>query len=262
MAYITDENGNYKRTVRCGYCYEKGHNKSACPKRKTDLKASVKRYTQELAESTAPADDWERRNIERYLRHSKQELHKMETRGQNRKCGFCGEAGHTRRTCPHRKAKVAEELSKTLDLRRKIVSRMMDAGFGPGALVAIGMMEGETRPTMAIVEHVNLGEVAPSHAVSRDQYYYGMQSGIRYQYVVPRKDSWSDRYHTHGVCYMPPEYLNIDDIPQDEWYRQPQNNSCTLLSGVDISEDCLAGADALDEKKVEKWVLNNLVDPK
>ena len=49
MAYITDKNGNYKRTVRCSHCYEKEHNKSACPKRKQDLKDNVERYTKELA---------------------------------------------------------------------------------------------------------------------------------------------------------------------------------------------------------------------
>ena len=76
MAYITDENGNYKRTVRCGHCYEKGHNKSACPERKKDLKANVERYTKELAENKF-AHDYQRDNTERYLRHSAKQLEAM-----------------------------------------------------------------------------------------------------------------------------------------------------------------------------------------
>jgi hypothetical protein len=31
MAYIRDENGNYKRTVRCSYCYDTGHSQRTCP---------------------------------------------------------------------------------------------------------------------------------------------------------------------------------------------------------------------------------------
>ena len=259
MAYMTDENGNYKRTVRCGYCYEKGHNKSACPKRKVDLKESIERYTKELAENSWPEDDWQRKNTERYLRHSKDQLHKMETRGQNRKCGFCGDVGHTRRTCPERKRQTAEQLAKTLEIRKKVISRMLDAGFGPGALISVGQ-EHDNRPIMAVVQSVDLGIVAPSHAITRDQYFYGISGAIKFQYVVPKKDSWSDRSYTNGSCYMPPEFLNIDDIPQDEWYRQPSNSTCEILSGVDVSEDCLVGPEALDEKKVEKWVINNIVD--
>lgn len=258
MAYITDENGNYKRTVRCGYCYEKGHNKSACPKRKVDLKENIERYTKELTEDKF-SREWEKTNTERYLRNAKEALHKMETRGQNRKCGFCGDVGHTRRTCPERKRQTAEQLAKTIDIRKKVISRMLDAGFGPGALVSVGQ-DHDNRPIMAIVQSVDLGIVAPSHAITRDQYFYGISGAIKFQYVVPKKDSWSDRHYTDGSCYMPPEFLNVDDIPQHEWYRQPSNSTCTLLSRSDISEDCLVAPEVLDEKKVEKWVINNIVD--
>ena len=261
MAYIKDENGNYKRTVRCGHCYEKGHNKSACPKRKQDLKDSIERYTKELSENNWAEDDWQRRNTERYLRHSKDQLHKMETRGKNRKCGFCGEEGHTRRTCVYRKNQVEEQLEKTLHVRKQAISRMMDAGFGPGALVSVGQ-DHDGRQIMAIVESVNMGLVGPSHAITREQYFYGVSSAIKFQYVTPKKDAWSDRLYTQGHCYMPPEFLNIDDIPQDEWYRQPSNNTCSLLSGVEVSEDCLAKPDHLDKKAVAKWVVENIVDPK
>jgi hypothetical protein len=258
MAYITDENGNYKRTVRCGYCYEKGHNKSACPKRKVDLKDNIERYTRELAEDKF-SREWEKTNTERYLRNAKEALHKMETRGQNRKCGFCGETGHTRRTCPERKRQTAEQLAKTLDIRKKVISRMLDAGFGPGALVSVGQ-DNDNRHIMAIVQSVDLGVIAPNHAITRDQYFYGISGAIKFQYVVPKKDTWSDHTRTNGSCYMPPEFLNINDIPQDEWYRQATNHSCEILSGVDISEDCLVAPEALDKKKVEKWVINNIVD--
>jgi len=260
MAYMTDENGNYKRTVRCGHCYEKGHNKSACPKRKQDLKDNIERYTKELAEEDWPADDYRRRNTERYLRHSKDQLHKMETRGQNRKCGFCGDAGHTRRTCPERKRQTAEHLAKTVDIRRRVAQRMMDAGFGPGSLVSVGL-DHDNQHIMAVVESVSLGDISPSAAISRDNYFYGVR-GVSFQYVKPKKDAWSDRHYTQGGCYIPPEFLNIDDIPQDEWYRQPSNQTCSLLSSVAVSEDALLTKEVFGKKELEKWVIENIVDPK
>ena len=49
MAYTTDANGNYKRTVRCGYCYETGHNKSSCEAKKESHKSKIAIYEQQLA---------------------------------------------------------------------------------------------------------------------------------------------------------------------------------------------------------------------
>ena len=57
--------------------------------------------------------------------------------------------------------------------------------------------------------------------------------------------------------------MNINDIPEEEWYRNPNNNACTLLSPVNVSEDILLTEDNFgDKKKVEKWVIENIVDPK
>ena len=54
MAYMTDENGNYKRTVRCGYCYEKGHNKSSCPEFRKHLREQIANSKAALAK-----DEWD-----------------------------------------------------------------------------------------------------------------------------------------------------------------------------------------------------------
>ncbi len=261
MAYMTDENGNYKRTVRCGYCYEKGHNKSACPKRKKDLKNNIERYTQELAESTAPADDMQRMRTERYLQHSKEQLHKMESRGKNRACGFCGNLGHTRRTCPDRKQKLANELAKVLDARERVADRMRDHGFGPGSLISVDAPSHHEQ-ALAVVTKVDFTDLTNRHVVRKDEYFYGL-SAVYFNYVVPQEDNWSNTPRTAGSCYVPLEYMNIDDIHENEWYRTPENRTCTLLSSVDVSEDDLLTEKSYgDTKEVEKWVLDNLVDPR
>ena len=50
MAYRVDENGNYVRTVRCGYCYEMGHNASSCPQKKADRAKYISEYKKQIAE--------------------------------------------------------------------------------------------------------------------------------------------------------------------------------------------------------------------
>ena len=258
MAYITDENGNYKRTVRCGHCYEKGHNKSACPKRKQDLKDNVERYTKELAENKF-VHDYQRDNTERYLRHSKDQIHKMETRGQNRKCGYGTQPGHTKRTCSMRKEQVATKSSEAIALRKCAASRMIAAGFGPGALVMVPPPSGGDS-VLAVVTHVNFDELRPNAKVTRTSY-FDTHRGISFQYVVPVSDRWGGKYEK-GSCYMNQDYLNIDDIPESEWYRNPNNAEAQLLSGVEVSEDALLPESAIDAKQVSKWITDNIVDPK
>ena len=257
MAYITDENGNYKRTVRCGHCYEKEHNKSACPKRKQDLKENVERYTKELAEDKF-VHDYQRDNTKRYLRHSVDQLEKMANRGKNRKCGFCGDPGHTRRTCVERKRQASEVLAATLDLRRACVKRMTEAGFGPGTLVDVGPPD---QTILAVVSSVKFQDIAPTHKIKEDSYFYGCEA-VEFQYVVPQEDRWGGRPRVNGRCNIPLSYLNMDDIPENKWYRNPSERACTVLSTTAMTENILVSPLALDEKEVTKWVIDTIVDPK
>ena len=258
MAYMTDENGNYKRTVRCGHCYEKGHNKSACPKRVQDLKDNIERYSKALAEDKFRTS-YDRECIERYLKRSKEQIHKIETRGQNRSCGFCREPGHTRRTCPDRKQKVAEGVKAAVSLRKAVAQRMQTAGFGPGALLQVRSPRGSGE-VLAVVTHVDFVNMRPSTKVSSDSY-FDTHRGVSFQYVVPMEDTWGGK-HTNGSSYVNLAYMNVDNLPEAEWYRSPNNNEATLLSGVEVSEDQLLCEDAVDEKAVSKWIIHNVVDPK
>jgi hypothetical protein len=257
MAYMTDENGNYKRTVTCGHCYDKGHNKGSCEKRKVDLAERVKVYEKEL--TNPDLEGWRRTNAERYLERSKSDLNKMLTKGQNRKCGYCSETGHTRRTCPERKSEVSRITDETIDFRNRVAERLVNEGFGPGALVKVRHRHGE-EPRLAVVTHINFMELTTRCKVSPNDYFNG-HNGVGYQYLVPFEDTWGGSY-TNGECYLPVNYTNVDNIPVSEWYRNPSNNAAELLSGVDISEDSLLTEEAIDRKHVSKWVANNIVDPR
>ena len=254
MAYTRDENGNLKKTVRCSYCYGTGHSRRTCPELHPNGTPAQQRA--KLREEAK-----EHRKLVRAQRKRDKAAGKEVTK-ITRKCGYCGEKGHTRRTCVHRKNKVAEELDKILDIRQRVAERMMDRGFGPGALISVDSPSDHGESVMAIVTKIDFSRIESRHMVNKDEYFYGTDC-VLYNYVVPQKDTWSDTPKVTGYCYVPLEYLNIDDIHENEWYRTPSNRSCTLLSPVDVSEDSLLTEDSFgDKKKVENWVIKNIVDPR
>lgn len=150
-------------------------------------------------------------------------------------------------------------MAETLMVRKRVADRMVEAGFGPGAIVNIIENRQEQ---LAVISDVNFCDIVITNAVSKDDYFYGAQV-VRYEYVVPKKDDWGDQLIRRGTCYAPLHFMNIDDIPKDQWSREPNNKTCTLLSGVDVSEDTLLTDEAYgNKKKVTKWIIDNLVDPK
>lgn len=261
MAYITDKNGNYKRTVTCGHCYETGHNRSGCADLKKKLVENIAEYKKRL-EADDFTDDWQRRNAQRRLADAEHTQHKMLNKGKNRKCGFCKSPGHTRRTCPDRKVQVATKMKETTDFRRQVAARMIEAGFGPGALISTNHRHADHgEQALAIVTGISLGELVPQHKVQHDGYFYGME-GVRFQFVSPVKDSWSNKDVFHGSCMIPLEYCNVDGLDKEEWYRTPSGRFPNLLSCVEITEDQLLPPEVISEKAVSRYVLENIVDPK
>ena len=137
---------------------------------------------------------------------------------------------------------------------------MIADGFGPGALVEVGHPRSSGTSVLAVVTGVEFGSLVDSAKVKKGNYFQGHR-GVNFQYVVPIDDSWGGAYK-NGSCYTNLKYLNIDDIPESDWYRTPNNSEATLLSGVEMSEDQLLSEDVLDLKKVSKWITDNVVDPK
>ena len=127
MAWVRDENGNYKKTVRCSYCYQAGHSRRSCP---------------ELYPNGTPAQQRAKaREAEKAQRKLEREQRKLDKAAGKvvpkiaRNCGYCGEEGHMRRHCPTLIQDKAVLVDATVKYREALVEEATEKGVGVGALL-------------------------------------------------------------------------------------------------------------------------------
>jgi len=111
---------NYKRTVRCSYCGEQGHNRASCP--------SLKEHIEKLR--AAHGD--EHYTVRVYDRKQA----KRKASGKSRACSYCDEGGHNRATCSHLKGHMAETRTKNSEFRKSVYRHLCRLGIGVGAIVS------------------------------------------------------------------------------------------------------------------------------
>jgi len=264
MAYVTDENGDYKRTVRCGHCYETGHNKSSCKALRQTLRDRIARDKAAL-EKDEWTHEWEKGSAQSRLQNASRQLHKLESKGKNRKCGYCSDTGHTRRTCQERKDHVEVHTDKTLRFRRELCDHFIAHGLGPGALVEVDPREWTNDAVgdraLGVVTSIDFSEIREQHKYDGTQWFSGFPRNIYISLVKPVKSSWQDRL-IEEVKDMPSvDLLNTDGHDVHAGYNRRHRGLKGVVSPVVCGRDMMSH-DSIDEKAVRKWVLNNIVDPK
>ena len=205
MAYITDENGNYKRTVTCGHCYEHGHNKSSCPDLRNQLVENIAEYEKQLAEDKF-SDDWERNYTHNRLNDAKAQQNKIRNRGKNRKCSYCHEPGHTRRTCHDRKTDIESEAHKMLHGRKILSPLMEEYGIGVGALL-------EYEDDIYTVERIEWEYITQDAIVGKNGY-----SQCNTRPITAR--SFPTEHYARGQVRsfsLPTEVVNVNDVKVNSW---------------------------------------------
>ena len=116
---------NYRRTSRCSYCYEKGHNRTTCPKMRE--------------EAAADPNSWAAVKLNRI---------KAKRKATVRLCSYCSEPGHTKRTCSQ-KPIDAEKLNLANRVwRSKLIESLTEAGIGVGSLLRVK----DTRASYTLIE--------------------------------------------------------------------------------------------------------------
>jgi len=265
MAYLTDENGNWKRTVTCGHCYEKGHNKSSCKDLRERLRKRIATNKARI-EADNWSNDWEKNSAMRGLENASRELHKLESKGKNRKCGYCSDTGHTRRTCQDRKDHVELHTNKTLRFRRELCDKFIEHGLGPGALVEVDTREwtnegGSEKMALGVVTSIDFSEIQERHKYDGLQWFSNFPRNINISLVKPVKSSWSDRMIENVTEFPNINLLNTDDHEIHVKFNRSDRGLKGVASPVICGRDMMSFA-STDEKAVSKWVLENIVDPK
>ena len=102
---------SYSGTVRCGNCWNPGHNKTGCPELRKAWEQDPTSYK---------GREWQRI---------------LDRKAKPKVCGYCDETGHTRAGCDTSKKHKAQ-FQMDLNLWRKALTKwMQDIGLGVGALV-------------------------------------------------------------------------------------------------------------------------------
>ena len=264
MAYMTDDEGNWKRTVTCGHCYEKGHNKSSCTVLRKDLRNRIAKYKAALV-SDEFEHDWQRNNAQTYLQDAARRLHRLEGKGKTRKCGYCSDKGHTRRTCTERKEHVMTHTEKTLKFRRELCDHFIAHGLGPGALVEVDPREwtndAKESRALGVVTSIDFSEIREHHKYDGTQWFSGFPRNIKISLVKPIKSTWDDRMIEHVTDMPNVELLNTDGHEIHSGYNRRDRGLKGVASPVVCGRDMMS-AESTDVKAVSKWVTNIIVDPK
>jgi hypothetical protein len=109
--------------MSCSFCYEYGHNRAGCSKRK-----------ERVAKARANGEsNWLTREADRKDRAKE----KRKQFGSKRRCSWCCETGHNRRGCPSMKEAKASYVAHNAAYRQRLYEHMSGQGWGVGALVEV-----------------------------------------------------------------------------------------------------------------------------
>ena len=109
----------HNNTVRCRYCHNRGHNVKSCQELTKEVKNNVgglahKRYRKYF-------DDEGNRKADNTIK----------------KCSYCSETGHTKRTCNTKFGDMVHNIKVNQEYRKDVYAWFKSKGLGAGALVTI-----------------------------------------------------------------------------------------------------------------------------
>ena len=135
---------SYNGTVRCSYCYTKGHNRRSCPQLKAYIAANPDSYTAQTFKQRA-----------KYA--------------SIRKCRYCQTEGHNRRTCLDLKKDMEYYRVLCKEMRAEALAWLKDNDVGVGALVAYARY-GSIPEHIGIVRGAELAWITPERVDHRSGY--------------------------------------------------------------------------------------------
>ena len=147
---------SYNRTVRCSYCFQTGHNRRTCPELSEftarQWRNAKSNYERALNDGKTEMVDLYKRRMDNYADlYAKRTGRDVATgndivmtkeakkvakakRMASVRCSYCGNTGHTRRTCQDLKDDKQVYLKALLDKRLDALNKMRELGVGVGSL--------------------------------------------------------------------------------------------------------------------------------
>lgn len=175
---------SYNGTVTCSYCYQRGHNRRKCPELTNKIESLYIGHTLNAKQSREAGNindaEWyeSRAEIKRqeYIKRTKIDLATGEkvsnkaakaARMKKVQCGYCGQRGHTRRTCPAVKIDKQVFVEETRRMRIAALETARETGIGLGSMLPIrspGYENGEWRRDVLTLRYVKSIEWDSCHA--------------------------------------------------------------------------------------------------
>jgi hypothetical protein len=112
---------SYSGTVRCSYCGTQGHNRAGC----TDYKDRIEELRLLEGSSHVTVQQYD------YALKRKAEAAK------NRKCTYCGQPEHNRRSCSVLKEVIESFRAKNATFCKNMLAAFIEKGLGPGAIISV-----------------------------------------------------------------------------------------------------------------------------
>jgi len=204
---------SWNKTVTCSECYQTGHNKNGCPRRK-------ERYETALA---MPEEErgYSQHRIIRDFEYKKE-------RNSSRKCSYCQERGHNRRSCTELKGHFAVIAEMNRAYRTKLEEWVQEQGLNVGALLRtqeahLSFVTGITWDCLNIWQ----GEI-PRFVLAK--FMNALDDRYDNQYTIPDNPDWpTGTDWKHSVSYSARSYavevvgpVSIPATAPDGWAEDTQ----------------------------------------
>ena len=145
---------SWSGTVTCSHCYKTGHNKRSCPTLSEQIKGryhgNVRAAATERSKGNENDAKWYEQRAEeyrqQYIKRTKIDLVTGEKvtnkaakaeRMKKVTCGYCGDRGHTRRTCPVVKRDKQVFIEESRRARAAAFEAAANLGIGVGSMFPI-----------------------------------------------------------------------------------------------------------------------------
>jgi hypothetical protein len=206
------------RTVYCRWCYNKGHNRRTCPeyterlkeRAESEVRANVDRDDDNQG-TYSQRDYADRIKADKLLDGTPHDREKQGSGIGTRRCSYCAQTGHNRRTCALFVERKQEYLSDVVIYRKDIAKTIEKAGLGIGSLVTMQPRherdQDDSRNHLYLVTEVNWTDV--NHA--------SQTRVLRAQALDLKEDGSPEQCH---YIPLPKPHNHKDDPDKQDWQQQ------------------------------------------